>query len=178
MDIEILFKLISQSAKVSFTESREKYGKNNIVGYSIVSHDTADSCGPVIATKKGLDSFEYGSKNDFLFSPVEWDEFDSGPSFNEVNEEILKLYDAGDYEVDPDWHDKFRELVFEANVKGLESLINEGFFGTEEERNSIFIVFSLSDSETFETHEPGWVKRLNTVAVNQSNEKWRNSENA
>lgn len=154
-------------------ESQRVLGQGEIIGYSILSHDTADSCGPVVATRRGLAEFKYGSRDDFLFSPEEWDEFDNGPSFELVNKEIAKLYDSGDYEVDPDWHGKFRELVFEAAVVGLERLVRDGFFGSEDERDRIFILFALSDSETFETHEPGWVKRLNTPAVVQRNDTWR-----
>lgn len=175
MDIDELAKIISDAARVSFSESRQKFGKDQLIGYSIISHDTADSCGPVVATKKGLGGYGYGPDTDYIFMPVEWDQFDNGPSFDKVNAEIGTLYDAGDYEEDPDWHDKFRELVFEANVRALEILINEGFFGSEDERNNIFIIFCLSDSETFETHVPGWVKRLNTETVSVDFDSWRKS---
>ncbi|MEZ4529018.1 MAG: DUF4303 domain-containing protein [Desulfobacterales bacterium] len=177
MNIKNLSELIKQAAKVSFSKSCEKHGKKNVIGFSILSHDTADSCGPVAATRAGLDNFEYGTKNDFMFSPVEWDEFDDGPAFDKVNEEIGKLYDAGDYETDPDWHNKFREFIFEANVRGLELLIQEEFFGSDEQRNDIFIVFCLSDSETFKTHEPSWVKRLNTSLVSERYYKWWDEQN-
>ncbi len=175
MNIEKLSDLIAQAARSSYSALRNKYGKDEIVAYAIFSHDTSDSCGPVIATRTGLEKYDYGSKNDFIFSVAEWDEFDNGSSFDTVNDELEKLYEAGDYDEDPDWHDKFRELVFEANVKGLEILISEGFFGSEDERNDIFIVFSLSDSETFDTHEPNWVKRLNTISVSNTNHEWRRS---
>lgn len=176
MQIEDLATIIAQAAKVSFTETRDKFGKDQIVGYSILSHDTADSCGPVAATIKAQEAYDYGPDDDFLFDPVEWDLFDNGPSFNQVNEEIAKLYDAGDYEEDPDWHEKFREFVFEANVKALESLVSDGFFGTNDERSNVFVVFSLSDSETSETHVPHWVSRLNSDTINQNYSTWRNSK--
>ncbi|WP_299873038.1 DUF4303 domain-containing protein [uncultured Cocleimonas sp.] len=166
MTIEELANLISKAAKVAFTEAHERYGEDQLIGYSIISHDTADSCFPVVATKNGCANYEYGSDSYFLFTQVEWDGSCDNSVFYKVNEEIGKLYDLGDYEQDPDWHNKFREFVFESNVRGLELLIDEGFFGTEEERNKLFIAFSVSDSETSETHLPNWVKRLNTESVN------------
>ena len=175
MDIEKFAENIALAARSSFTEFRERIGSDEIIGYAILSHDTADSCAPVVATYTGLADFTYANKDDFRFSPVEWDEFDKGASFDLVNEEIGKLYNAGDYEADPDWHVKFREFVFEANVKALEILIDCGFFGTEHERDKIFVIFSLSDSETFKTHEPEWVKRLNTTKVSNRNIAWRAS---
>lgn len=167
MTTEELAILISKAAKESFTEIREKFGKDQLIGYSILSHDTADSCVPVMATKDGCKNFANGSDRDFFLSPVEWDAFDNNAYFYNINEELEKIYDSGDYEKDPDWHDKFREFVFESNVRGLELLIDEGFFGNEADRNNIFIVFSLSDSETTQTHLPAWIKRLNTKSVNE-----------
>ena len=174
MEIDNLAKLISEAARLSFTETRERLGDDQIIGYCILSHDTADSCFPIIGTKGALDNYEYGPDEEFIFSPDEWDEFDNGPAFDMVNSEMAKLYNAGDYEVDENWHVKFRELVFEANVRGLEILIKDGFFGSEEDRNSIFIIFCLSDSETFETHVPKWVRRLNTEEVSRKFEFWHN----
>ena len=177
MNIDTLSKLITKAAKESFISYQVKFGENEIIGYSILSHDTADSCGPVLATKKALENSSFDDINDFLFSPTEWDQFDNGASFNQVNNAIGKLYDEGDYEIDPEWHNKFRELVFEANVKALEQLISEGVIDSENNRNDIFVIFCLSDSETFETHEPTWVKRLNTEKVSNSYMHWH-SQNA
>jgi hypothetical protein len=97
--------------------------------------------------------------------PVEWDVFPRDTHFELVNEEIGKLYEAGDYEIDENWHERFRELVFNSCVGALEKLVLEGFFGPETQRDELFITFSLSDSATSRTHVPGWVRRLNTRAV-------------
>ena len=173
MVVEVLSLHIAEALKTSFNGFRESLGENEIIGYGILSHDTADSCCPVVSTRAGIENFTLGSSEDFLFSPVEWDKFDRGPSFDLVNREICRIYDEGDYSIDPNWHIEFREFVFEANVKALETLVDQGFFGTDQQRDSIFIVFTLSDSEVFNTHEPEWVIRLNTSKVVSRNFKWR-----
>ena len=177
MKVEELSLKIAQALRFSFDSFRECLGENEIIGYGILSHDTADSCIPVICTRDGLDDFSLGSPEDFIFSPVDWDNFDRGSSFDLVNRELNKIYEVGDDSIDPIWHTKFREFVFEANVKALEALIDESYFGNDLKRDDIFIVFTLSDSEVFDTHEPGWVKRLNTIEVANRYLKWR-SKNA
>ena len=174
MKVEELSLKIAQALRFSFDSFRECLGENEIIGYGILSHDTADSCIPVISTRAGLDDFSLGSPEDFIFSPVDWDNFDRGSSFDLVNRELNKIYEVGDDSIDPIWHTKFREFVFEANVKALEALIDESYFGNDLKRDDIFIVFTLSDSEVFDTHEPEWVKRLNTIEVANRYLKWRN----
>jgi hypothetical protein len=176
MTTEELAILISKAAKASFTQTRERLGKDQLIAYSIYSHDTADSCSPLVASKSGSEKFESGSESGFLFTPDEWDQQDGYSCFDEVNNELLRLYDLGDYEQDTEWHNKFRELVFEVSVRGLELLIAEGFFGSEAERDKLFIIFSLSDSETSQTHFPDWVERLNTASVNKAYLKYRATE--
>lgn len=173
LDVDKLSKMIAAAASESFSASRAKHRKDEILGYAILSHDTADSCCAAVATQHGLKGFVHGEDNDFLFSPPEWDEFDNGTAFASVNNELIKAYDEGDYEIDPDWHEKFREDVFEATVQGLEILVRQGFFGMEEERNRLYLAFCLSDSETFTTHLPSWVSKLNTDRVTNKFLAWQ-----
>lgn len=179
MTLKELAQSISKAAIQSFTKSQKKYGRDNIVGYALMSHDDANSCGPVIATKKGYSEYSRVMPDDFLFSPddfryspEEWDCFDSGPLFDKVNDSIEILYSAGDYEIDPDWHFKFRKLVFNACVSALEILIKDGYFGSPEDRDNLIIIFSVSDSKEFEISEPTWIKRLNTKNVFNGYRTW------
>nr|WP_086937969.1 DUF4303 domain-containing protein [Thaumasiovibrio occultus] len=173
MSLETLRDLIAQAAKCAFVAVREELGEANIAGYAILSHDCAYSCTPVVVTHKAMTTYQHGSAQDVLFSVVEWDHYDNSERFAQVNDVLLAMYEAGDDEIDDQWHEKFRELVFEANVQALEHLVGEGFFGDQQARNTLFVLFSLSDSETFDSHEPQWVARLNTAQVTQQNAQWR-----
>ena len=167
--------LISLAARQSFSAARADIGRDEIIGYAILSHDTADSCGPVVATRNGMAKRNDIPAADFTFQPVEWDVFPSDSYFEPVNRAIGKLYDAGDDDVD-DWHHHFRALIFDACVGALEQLVHEGFFGPAAQRNALFISFALSDSATTRTHAPGWIRRLNTEQVYEkfmdSHQKW------
>jgi hypothetical protein len=168
-----LTNLISLAASQSFSAGRGEVGSDEIIGYSILSHDTADSCCAVIATKKGQKKRTDIAAADFIYLPVEWDVYiPPNDHFELVNTEIQRLYEAGDYEIDESWHEKFRELIFNACVGGLEKLILENFFGREAQRNELFITFSLSDSATSKSHLPDWVKRLNTQIVFEKYMGW------
>ena len=103
MKVEELSLKIAQALRFSFDSFRECLGENEIIGYGILSHDTADSCIPVICTRDGLDDFSLGSPEDFIFSPVDWDNFDCGSSFDLVNRELNKIYEVGGDSIDPIW---------------------------------------------------------------------------
>jgi hypothetical protein len=166
MKTEELARLMYDAARAAFTKKREQFGTDQILAYAIFTHDSADSCTTVLATKSAYDAYEIASKEYFLFTPVEWGVGGDYAHFAKANEALETLYNLGDYEQDPEWHNKFRELVFEASVQGLERLVDEGFFGDEAERDQCFITLYLSDSETNQSHLKGWVKRLNTTSVN------------
>ena len=176
MKTEALAVLMSDAARAAFTEKREQIGSDEILAYAIFTHDDADSCTTVLATKSAYDAYEIASKEYFLFTPVEWGEGGDYTHFAKVNEALETLYNLGDYEQDPDWHDKFRELVFEAGVQGLKRLVDEGFFGDEAQRDHCFITLYLSDSDTDQTHLEDWVKRLNTTSVNDRYVSFRELE--
>ena len=57
--------LIAGAARHSFNGTRSKLGTDQILGYALMSHDTADACGPVVASRKGLDAFDHGKPEDF-----------------------------------------------------------------------------------------------------------------
>lgn len=164
--------LIAGAARESFGATQTKLGVDQIAGYALMSHDTADSCGAVVSSKAGLDAFQHGDPADFRFAPEEWDEFDRSSAFDEVNKEIGLVYEAGDYEIDPDWHEKFRNLVFGSCARALEILVHEGFFGSPNERDKIFVNLCVTDSETSETVAPSWAQRLNTPLVFESYSTW------
>jgi hypothetical protein len=172
MKDEELARMISIAAAQSLADVRSVIGDEQIIGYALMSHDTADSCWPVVATRRGSEEFSYGSRDDFLYSPEDWDHFVNDSRFDAANQEIEKLYDAGDYEKDPDWHGRFRELVFNASVKALEILIEDGFFGPPEERDHLFIILCISDSDESELSAPIWAERLNTPGVFRSFMAW------
>ncbi len=165
--------LIADAARRGFDHAHHSLKRDEILGYAIMSHDTADSCGVVVATTGGLNEFRhYGTDDEFLYSAENWNYFISDSYFETVNEELLKLYEAGDYEVDPDWHDKFRKLVFNSCVLGLEVLIHDGYFGPLPQREGILVVLCISDSFEMQKSAPAWFKRLNPPSVFNRYTEW------
>lgn len=170
---EELARLISDAARRSFVETQNAIGRDEIIGYALTSHDTADSCGPVVATRSGLEAFTpYGSAEEFRYSPDNWDCFDNQSAFDRVNQELLRLYETGDYEEDPEWHNRFRQLVFCSSVAALEALVGEGFFGIPDERDALFVMFGISGSLEWERRAPEWASRLNTPSVTKRFLQW------
>ena len=162
---QVLVKLAYEAAKQAFDAARRALGDDEIVGYAILTHDTADSCQPIFATDRGVESFRFGSKQDFLFVPDNWDYDAHSQSFSALNKELQQRYDAGDYEVDVDWHAKFSRSVFDSCVDSLETLVREGYFEKLDCPNRPFVTLAVSDSDEMRTAAPGWVKRLNPKSV-------------
>jgi len=142
------------ATKLAFDAARRALGDVEIIGYAILTHDTANSCQPVFATDRGAESFRAGTRQEFLFSPDNWDYFAHGSLFGEFNEQIELIYDAGDYEVDEDWHDKFRIDVFESCMFALESLVSDGYFDQLECPARPFVTLGVSEFSVW--HETAW----------------------
>ncbi|MEY4560825.1 MAG: hypothetical protein RLZZ618_102 [Pseudomonadota bacterium] len=167
--------LIATAARASFSDVRAAIGADNIVGYAILSHDSADSCCPVVLTRHWLAERTEVSPDDVRFDPVEWDVFQRDTHFDNAQAALEALYKAGEAsedDSDEDWHAAFRELVFSSCVGALDTLVQTTFFGPEQPRDRLFITFSLSDSATSRTHSPGWVQRLNTLTVRNAFLAW------
>jgi hypothetical protein len=52
-----LARIISKAASGSFSDVRSVIGDQQIIGYALMSHDTADSCWSVMATRTGSEEF-------------------------------------------------------------------------------------------------------------------------
>ena len=154
-----LTEMVYDAAMPAFEFVRQAFDDDELLGYAIISDDSANNCQPVFATDRGMESFYCGTKEEFLYCPENWDYSACSNSFNGLNNLL------GEYETDKERHSNLRRHLFESCVSALEQIVSEGFFDNILPKHRPFIVLGLTDSDRMKTLAPGWVRRLNPQPV-------------
>lgn len=170
-DEEDLLNEMVLATEESFSLCIEKCGNSNILGFAICSDDSGITFAPRVATKYGLAKFkEYGTDEDFLFDPDNWDTEENTALLNELQSSINRLYEeCEDYDND-DWHSEYRNRVYQLAVRVMEKLKNKNIFSSNQYLN-VWVV----DSEVPFRKATSWSKRLNNSEIHLSFVNWLDS---
>jgi len=173
-DFDMFFALALEGTRAAFTSIRRAHPDETIYGYGLSSHDDATSLNASANSEEALlkklakvspDEFERNptQREYYRLCMNEWVYSESSDALDAANSLIYGWGEESDF----GHGDAFlahKNRVFDTSIRVLEALIEEGFFGTAEEREQLFIHFSLPD--TFQTEVMiESARRLNTPAV-------------
>lgn len=168
MNTDELSKSIRKIAEHVFSKVEHK----SVAGYSIQSHDTADSVFFAVL-KKGSIEADFESR---LFNVEEWDEYLESPEVDTLNSLIASIYDKmDDYENDPGWHKRFRELKFGSSLTALNQMKEEGFWSNKAEEIP-FVMFWVCGAEISEKEGVKWCEQLNGKDLGVKYASWKLEE--
>lgn len=171
-DEDELFNRMVNATEESFSLCIEKFGKENILGFSICSDDTGITFSPRVATKSGMAKFkEYGKNNDFLYDPDNWDSEENTSKLDDLHSLINELYEeCEDYDNDENWHTEYRNRIYQLAVRTMEKLKIKGLFSSD-----FYLNVWVSDSDIPSTKATSWSKRLNSPETHLSFVEWLDS---
>jgi len=173
VDDNALLEDITNAVRGSFDACRDRVGATEILGYAICSDDTAITCSPVVASQKGLLTYAHETADDFRFNPDEWTVQEGLEHVQAVGDVIYSLYEESeDYENNDDWHKEYRTRIYDLFVQALERLDAAAYFGTGRERDNIFVMAWVSDSNTPRERGAEWSRRLNRPAMHKAFMNW------
>lgn len=168
-----LLRDMTDAVRKCFDACRERAGTSEIIGYAVCSDDTAITCSPIAASRKGFASCSYDNPNDFRFNPEEWDLQEEVDQLHAVGDAIYALYeDSEDYENNDNWHRDYRARIYELIVQALERLDAEGYFGSDEQRDEVFVMAWVADSDVPKIRGADWSRRLNRPAIHDAFVNW------
>ena len=169
MKTEELSSQIYRVAKKAFLSHQPA----SAVGYSIQSHDTADSISLVLLEENSLSDDLEAS----LFNIEEWSTFLESPELDALNSVIVSIYnEMDDYENSPDWHHEFRELVFSSSLKALKELRED--LKEEGKNSSPYLMFWVAGSKLSEKEGKNWCAELNGEEFGARFAAWQENESA
>ena len=170
LDFLTLQKKVEIAARKAFSEVREKHSGDEICGYALYSDASAMSVSPAANSKSHLEDLSEEDPDDadyYRWSTGEWAyEFEGADYFKEASE---MLQNESKSQANQSDFENFKLQAYEACVRALETLKEEGFFAKDKE--DIVILFTLSDAE-IPTKEIEWVERLNSQALSDKFKQW------
>lgn len=166
---EEILKSLLVSTRASFDACKAK--SNSIVGFAIVSDDSAVTFSPIAATSEGEEAYSDGSKDDFFFNPENWDLQENLDAFDDTSCPIEKLYEfCDDEENDDNWHEEYRSRIYQIAVRTLETLKIEGYFSDD-----VYLNIWVVDSYVPFSRAKSWSKRLNNEELHCRFVEWLDS---
>lgn len=153
---KILDQLVT-SVSNSFDTMKDKSSTTEIIGYGILSDDSASSFTPIAATRNGLENFNSGNQNDFKFNPENWDlgtdivDLKNNYNFLDALED-----ECEDYDNDGNWHEEYRSRIYQLIVRTFEKLKLDDYFNDD-----TYLMVWVVDSELPIYRAKAWSKRLN-----------------
>ncbi len=164
---------ITNAVRPSFDECRTQVGASQILGYAICTDDTAITCSPIVASRRGLALYSLGNPDDFRFNPEQWDVQQEVDELRTVNNAIYSLYaQSEDYENNDNWHQEYRTSIFELFVQALLRLDANEYFGIGRIRDETFLMAWVVDSKTSKEQGRDWSQRLNRPAMHGAFVNW------
>jgi hypothetical protein len=165
-DFEQLRTEIREGARQAFAACRAAHPGETINAYALISDDSAMTIIP--ATNSEEAHRNKGGDEDFLWNTGEWS-YQDGDEFLDIAYRLI-LTQCQDLPFEMEFED-FRTGFIESCVRALEDLDREGCFGAGPARESVVVLFQISDADYID----GAMRRLNTGAMYKRYRKWYNS---
>lgn len=167
-DFEALRREIRDGARQAFTAVRSAHPGERVNSYALVTDESAMTIGHVAASAETLQQTE--DPDEYRFMPDEWTLEEGGEFLDVAYRLILPRHQDLPFQLE---FREFRDGVFEAGVRALEELVEEGFFGSETERDDVLVLFHVTDADDLDDV----VARLNTPAMTARYREWWDSWN-
>lgn len=153
--------------KGAFESVSKQHGRENVIGFGFHTCEGYPHVGIVAATKEGLAANPHCNESEFLFSTDEWNLMPTDDGAEAANDLLAKAYDFGEAHEDEnvDWFDTYRDTFTSSCIEVLAELVDAGVFGSESERENLFLILGVSDSLISYTDGVEWSARLNTSAM-------------
>jgi hypothetical protein len=168
-DFNRFFALVRSGARDAFSSVRAQLPGERIYGYGLCSDDDAMTLYGIANSESALREAlaanaeavrKYADQADyFRFCLNEWRHSAESKGLQQANQMLQDRFDQVKQKSDLAWV-AFRNQVFDTCILALESLVNEGFFGSAEERKNMFVHFALPDA-TFDALLTESARRLN-----------------
>jgi hypothetical protein len=156
---------IRESARRAFSRVRIGHAKRHINAFALLTDSSAMTIGPVAGS---VDVSGATSTSEMIWNCSEWDLFEGGAYFDVPYRIILSQHRGLPSQIS---FSTFQGQMFEACIRALEQLIEEGFFGTSSERENVVVRFQVSDYDEV----PGAMARLNVPTVAERFRTWLDS---
>lgn len=157
----------AEAARLAFEYIAKKHKPERVCGFCMYSDDDAQSLVTSAVTSEALDV----PQNLFYVNSWPYSADESGclkkayaaqaAIWKEVKQQYDHLHDE-----DPDsyWSGwtQHRLKVIETIVSAMQTAAENGAFGNQKARDSVFICFDITDSELAQESFEAWAKRLNT----------------
>lgn len=171
-DYDLLREELREGARKAFTALRDAHAGENLNAFALVSDGSAMTIGVAANSEEALEKAlaEDDGNDDTRWNPDEWP-YSEGGEFLDVAYRLL-LTQHQDLSSEIPFED-FQAGVFEAGIRALEELDQEGFFGRGPAREEALLLFHVTDDDPLEDA----ARRLNTPAQCQRYQAWWQSWN-
>ena len=163
-DFDAFFFAMRDGCRAAFRGLRETFTDQHIYAYGISTTDDVSSVGCYVNTEEGLArATSKDSSQDYYYRWCmnEWVYESSVSDLPEANRMLSEYYEL---ETSPDELSKHVGHVFDTCIRAMEALIEEGYFGSADQRQKLFIHIARPDSMEHSL-ELESTRRLNTPDV-------------
>ena len=167
-DYDQLREELREGVRKAFTAVRDAHAGENVNAFALVSDGSAMTIDVAANSEEALSRND--EDDDYRWNPDEWP-YSEGGEFLDIAYRLL-LTQHQDLPSEIPFED-FQEGVFEAGVRALEELDQEGFFGSGPARDTVILLFHVTDADPLEDA----ARRLNTPAQYQRYHAWWQSWN-
>ena len=165
-DITRLAAVIAKDARSAFAQLLTTTDHESPYGFAIYTDDSATSLDAAINTREAYSRKVAAPRSDTFAAywyTIEW-AFEGGvaaalESTSNVLEELTQNTD------DESAYDKFRELVFSAMIRGMDSLVKSDYFAPHSSPGDSLFQIAVSDSEDDDRLMDLSIRTLNTAEV-------------
>ncbi len=147
------------AARAAFSAIRASQTASPPNAYALLTDSSAMTIGPVA----GL--VDIASGGDSVWNCSEW-QFFEGVGFFDICYRMILTQHRGPESNVP--FGEFQPRMFESCIQALEGLVQEGFFGSPDERAGVVVRFQVSDHDEI----PGATQRLNTPEIARAFDSW------
>lgn len=148
--------LVIEGAREAFAAAKQDHPEKKMYAFGLYSDDDAMTLVAIANSEEALaekmskrppeEFIEYPTQADYYRLCLnEWNHDAKSAKIEEASAMLLERFDQVKGGSIWKWW-RFRNKVFETCIRSLETLIAEGFFGTEADRQSMFIHFALPDT--------------------------------
>ena len=171
IDFNILKAEIKTAVKEAFTAINAQHKDGDVYSFALYSDEGALTVCPSANTKTHLAEMISDDPDDahyYKFEPAEWQYESVGAEkrFSAISRQLFETNKAG---YDGSWS-AFQKQLYETCISALEELRAEGFF-----EPSIFLLFTVSDTDQSPKQANAIVKRLNNNAYAEEYRLWTKS---
>lgn len=162
-----LFTEVKSGTKLAFENIQANHKGEGIASFALYSDNDALTICTTACTQAHFDNLE-----DWMYFEewdCDWEEIDC---LDKATDVLSRIHEVFDQTLDSNPEEKHEDLwrantnlIFVTIVKALKSLLDEGLFGSEGERERFFLNFDISDSGVSDEDHKNWVRQLNTENV-------------